>query len=352
MLMLPISVCIIAKNEEKKISRCLSSLSPYGFEIIVADTGSCDNTKKLAEQFSARVFDFPWKDDFSAARNFSIEQASYDWIFMIDCDETVKSIDIEELQYFMTHLPTAVGSVNRENVSGTPDRLDYYTDRTERFFNRRLYHYTGIIHEQLTPKNGKEMECFLLNTVLSHDGYVMTEEERKRKSERNLSLLIRQQQEQPDNPYVYYQLGKGCEMVYDYANACRYYNQGLDFPLDPSLAYVQAMVIAYGFCLLRMGKEEQALGLEAVYDDFKDSADYLYLMGLIYRKNRLYEKALDAFSTAVTFDFANENGANSFLSYYEMGNILMLAGEEELARNCYSLCGDYPPAKEKLLQSR
>lgn len=346
--MLPISVCIIAKNESKRIERCLSSLLPYGFEIIVADTGSTDNTKEIAITFTDKVFDFEWCSDFSAARNFSISKASNDWIFMMDCDEYIKSIDIEEFIYFINHLSHAVGSVNRENVSGSPDALDYYTDRTERLFNRNLYHYTGIIHEQLTPISGTDMECFLLNTTLYHDGYVMTAEERQKKAERNLSLLLIQSEKEPDNPYVYYQLGKGYEMIYDYEKACFYYDKGLSFPLDTSLAYVQAMVISYGFCLLRTGKAEQALLFRNIYDDFSASADFIYLMGLIYRDNRLYEDALAEFSKAITFEFSNENGANSFLSYYEMGNILVLAGETNLAKQCYQSCGDYQPAKEAL----
>ena len=273
--MLPISVCMIAKNESKRIERCLSSLMPYGFEIVVADTGSSDNTREIARRFTDKVFTFEWCDDFSAARNFSISKASHDWIFMIDCDEYIKSTDVEELTYFMEHLPHAAGSVSRENVSGSLDALDYYTDRTERLFNRNLYHYTGIIHEQLTPIAGGEMECFLLNTVLFHDGYVMTAQEREEKSRRNLSLLLKQSEKEPDNPYVYYQLGKGFEMAGDYEKSCQYYARGLAFPLDPSLAYVQAMVVSNGFNLLRLGRFEEALAYRNIYEDFADSADFV-----------------------------------------------------------------------------
>lgn len=346
--MLPISVCMIAKNEGKRIERCLSSLMPYGFEIVVADTGSTDNTIDIARKFTDKIFTFDWCDDFSAARNFSISMASFDWIFMIDCDEYIKSMDVEELAYFMEHLSHAAGSVSRENVSGTSSALDYYTDRTERLFNRSLYHYTGTIHEQLTPISGGKMECFLLNTVLYHDGYVMTDREREEKSRRNLSLLLKQSEKEPDNPYVYYQLGKAFDMAGDYGKACQYYDKGLSFPLDPSLAYVQAMVVSNGFDLLRMGKCEQALAYRNIYGDFSESADFVYLMGLIYRDNRLYEEALEEFTKAVTFPFASENGANSFLAYYEMGNILALAGEYDLAKECYLQCGDYAPALEML----
>ena len=67
--MIPISVCIIAKNEEKNIERCLSSLTPYGFEIVLVDTGSNDKTKELAANYTNCIYDFKWNDDFSTARN-------------------------------------------------------------------------------------------------------------------------------------------------------------------------------------------------------------------------------------------------------------------------------------------
>ena len=83
----PISVCIIAKNEEKYIEECLRKLKPYGFEIVVADTGSTDATKELASRYADKVVDFTWINDFSAARNFCAKQASNNWILALDCDE-------------------------------------------------------------------------------------------------------------------------------------------------------------------------------------------------------------------------------------------------------------------------
>ena len=72
----PISVCIIAKNEEARIERCLQSIKPCGFEIVVVDTGSTDETKEIAARYADKVLDFTWCDDFSAARNFSLREAS------------------------------------------------------------------------------------------------------------------------------------------------------------------------------------------------------------------------------------------------------------------------------------
>ncbi len=342
--MLPISVCIIAKNEEKNIERCLSSLAPYGFEIVLVDTGSTDRTKELAAKYTDKIYDFVWINDFSAARNFSLEKACNNWIFMIDCDEWIETVDIEELEYFRKHLSHAVGSVDRHNITGTPENPGKSIDRTERFFDRRKFHYTGTIHEQLTPRHEKTFETFLLKTAIGHDGYCMTEEARLAKSHRNVSLLLKQLEQEPENPYVFYQLGKGYQIIDDSEKACYYFGKGLEFNLDTELAYVQSMVVEYGFELLKSGRKEEALFFENIYDDFSGSADFNYLMGLIYLENQMYNQALEAFNKATDFDFANKEGANSYLSYYQIGRILHMAGENALAAKFLNMCGKYQPA--------
>lgn len=344
----PISVCIIAKNEEKRIEKCLASIKPYGFEIIVVDTGSTDHTKEIASQYADKVLDFVWCDDFSAARNFSLQEASNNWIFMMDCDEWIKVIDVEELNYFRKHHSDSVGVISRENLVTEKGQLVLNnTDHTERFFNKKLYHYTGIIHEQLTPIRGKEFPCLLLHTTIEHTGYDMTPEQRTAKSERNLTLLRKQLEQEPENPYVYYQLGKGYEIVEDYNSACEYYGKGLYFDLDPSLAYVQAMVTSYGNALLRTEQAETALGFEQIYDEFAVSTDFVFLMGRIYMANAMYPQAIEQFHKATTMDEGKQHGVSSFLSFYHIALICEKVGDTDNALAYYRMCGDYPPAIEK-----
>ncbi|MCM1267457.1 MAG: glycosyltransferase [Bacteroidales bacterium] len=345
----PISVCIIAKNEEARIEKCLSSIKPCGFEIVVVDTGSTDRTKEIAAAYADKVLDFAWCDDFSAARNFSLREASNNWIFMIDCDESVKSIDVEELNYFRKHLSDKVGSVSRENLVTENGVLTLNnTDYTERFFDRRLYRYTGIIHEQLTPVKGRGIDTLLLNTTLLHTGYDMTEEERAAKYRRNFTLLEKQAAADPDNPYLYYQLGKSCEILNDYARACTYYDKGLTFDLDPELAYVQAMVVSYGNALLRTDQAETALGFEGIYDEFSQVTDFVYLMGNIYQDNGMYEEALAQYQKAIGMPPGRQNGTNSFLPVYQCGRVFERLGDPGSAAALYGQCGDFAPAKERL----
>lgn len=85
---------MIVKNEEKFLESCLNSVKNIVDEIIIADTGSKDGTKEIAKKFNAKICDFEWNDDFSAARNFSISKATKDWVLVLDADETISNNDL------------------------------------------------------------------------------------------------------------------------------------------------------------------------------------------------------------------------------------------------------------------
>jgi GT2 family glycosyltransferase/predicted Zn-dependent protease len=93
-----LSLCMIVRNEENSLARCLASLRPVVDELIIADTGSDDRTVAIAEAFGARTFSFPWNDDFAAARNFSLSKASGAWILVMDADEVLSGQDYPVLK--------------------------------------------------------------------------------------------------------------------------------------------------------------------------------------------------------------------------------------------------------------
>src|SRR3989338_7182709 len=93
-----ISLCMMAKNEEKLLEQCLNSVKSIADEIIIVDTGSTDRTKEIAKKFNAKIYDFRWVDDFSAARNESLKHATKNWIMVLDADESIAEEDLHELQ--------------------------------------------------------------------------------------------------------------------------------------------------------------------------------------------------------------------------------------------------------------
>ena len=87
--MITISLCMIVKNEEEVLERCLNSLKGLMDEIIIVDTGSTDSTKEIAARYTDKIYDFSWCDDFAAARNFSFSKATQEYIYAPDADEVL-----------------------------------------------------------------------------------------------------------------------------------------------------------------------------------------------------------------------------------------------------------------------
>lgn len=96
--MVSISLCMIVKNEEKVLDRCLESLAPHMDEIIIVDTGSQDGTKKIAGKYTDKIYDFTWTGDFSEARNFAASKAVMDYIYTADADEYLEKEDRKKLE--------------------------------------------------------------------------------------------------------------------------------------------------------------------------------------------------------------------------------------------------------------
>ena len=348
--MIPISVCMIAKNEEKNIENCLKPLRKFDWEIIVVDTGSTDRTAEIASRYADKILNYVWTNDFSTARNYSIEQATHDFILVIDCDETLMEIDIEAILTLIREHPRHIGLLSRHNHYELNGTDSVYVDLVERLFSRKYYHYSGIIHEQVVPKESsmQKTETYSIPLTLDHCGYNGSEEELLKKAQRNIELLQIDLKHHPDNPYTYFQLGQSYNMIHDDENACHYYGKGLSYNVDPSAEYVQMMVIGYGYALLHLQRHEEALGLLGVYDAFDSSADFVTLMGLIYLRNGQYMKALLEFLKATTFETAHVTGANTFIPSYNIGLINEMMGEKEMALVHYRKCGDFPMALEKI----
>ena len=345
----PISVCIIAKNEESHIEKCLAALKPYDFEIILVDTGSTDRTKEIAAHYADQVLDFAWINDFSAARNFSLEHASHDYVLILDCDEIVLSLDREQIDKLIDKHPAAVGLIARNNHYTSNQTDSIYQDRVERLFHKKYYHYTAPIHEQVTHNaKGMNYESYDLPILVDHTGYTGTDEELQQKVERNNALLFEELKKDPENPYLYFQIGQSYNMIYDYENSYHYYQKALAYEVNPAEEWVQMMIIAYANALLHTGREAEALQLTAVYDAFATSADFFCIMGQIYMANKQYINAMMEFVKAIHCPIARENGTNSFIPTYNMGLINEMMGDIPAALTHYRNCGDFPMALEKI----
>ncbi|MCI8307225.1 MAG: glycosyltransferase [Lachnospiraceae bacterium] len=355
-----LSVCIIAKNEERVIDKCLSALTIPDIEIIFVDTGSTDGTRETASKYTDKIFDFEWCNDFSAARNFAVSKASYDCILSVDADEVLKASDADA-----AHLRELADRITRsdDNILGNITCRSFYSngqddggetvniERIPRMFSKRRFIYSGIVHEQLVPlRNPSDSERTYVETGLTFDhyGYFGDEFFIEQKTARNIELLSRMHEDNPDDPYVLYQLGKSYYMRHDYETARELFDKCLYFDLEPSLEYVSDLVTSYGYTLLNTGRYEAALSLEGIYGDFSHSCEFVFLMGLIYMNNGFIDNAVNEFQKAAKFNACKIEGCNSYKPYYNIGVIYECTGNKKLAREYYKKCGRYSPAKQRL----
>lgn len=343
-----LTVCIITKNERERLRQCLQALQGRGLEIVVVDTGSTDNTKEMALAYTDKIFDFVWQDDFSLARNYAASKASHDMVMMLDSDEYVQEMDLDALAEAAGEHAGMVGRIRRINLLDRGGEQQEISEYISRIYDRRRYCYEGRIHEQIVPKSGKDYRAYQTGIVVLHDGYCGSREELKAKAERNIALLERELEGKGEDPYLCYQLGKSYYVAKDYAAAVAAFERALCQDLDPKLEYVVDMVQAYGYSLLNSGQAKRALSLEGIYEEFGDTADFRFLMGLVYMNNGLFDRAVEAFLNAVKVKEAYTKGTNSFLAYYNAGVICECLEDYEAAKRYYTACGDYPRARERL----
>ena len=200
-----LSQCMIVKNEEKNIEKALSWAKGIAFEQIVVDTGSTDRTVEIAEKMGARVLHFEWINDFSAAKNYAIEQASGNWIAFLDADEYFSPEDAKELMVILKEIRKAPEFHERIFMLKTPwvqvddDGNPTTILKQERIFrNIPEIRYEGRIHEQPTIPSYKNI--FSTDRLfIIHTGYSKSATEATGKAERNISLLRRELIDRPDD---------------------------------------------------------------------------------------------------------------------------------------------------------
>lgn len=148
-----ISLCMIVRNEEEVLGRCLDSVKDLVDEIVVVDTGSTDATREIALQYGARVFDFVWADDFSAARNFSLSRATMDYCLWLDADDVLLEPDREKLRQLKEALNPSIHLVMMKYNTGFDEAGNpVFSFYRERIFLRSLgYRFEGAVHEAVTP---------------------------------------------------------------------------------------------------------------------------------------------------------------------------------------------------------
>ncbi len=225
------------KNEAANLPASLTSIRNAADEIIVVDTGSTDHTKEIALSYGARIYDFPWQDDFSAPRNYAIEQARGTWILFLDGDEFFpEPLDRERLLKYLDSLPEQdVVLLLRRNMDTRKRQDSWNTDWCLRIFrNLPELRYQGRIHENIARKDGELRVAYgPKDLYLLHTGYA--DELSEEKSRRNLVLLERAIAEE------------GWQPGYDYyLTDCYFGLQEYEKALQHAIRFLKGDCLAYG----------------------------------------------------------------------------------------------------------
>ena len=203
--MISISLCMIVKDEEAVLGRCLDSIKSAADEIVIVDTGSTDRTKEIAADYTDRIYDFKWEDDFSAARNFALSKGYKDYLMWLDADDVISEENLQKLKELKVTLTPDVDVVMMpyavaldENGRST---FDYYRERIIK--NRMGFCFVGRVHEVIPPR-GK-----------IHYADILIEHRKEKPGDGDRNLRIYEEMDRSGDPFdsraLYYY---GRELVY------------------------------------------------------------------------------------------------------------------------------------------
>lgn len=151
--MITISLCMIVKNEEAVLERVLQQMQPVADEIIIVDTGSTDRTKEIAARFTTQVYDYPWQQDFAAARNFACSKARMDYWMWLDADDVIRLDQQKQLLALKDTLDPHTDIVMMKYLTGfdqnEKNTFFYYRERLIK--NQGRFFWQGKVHEAITP---------------------------------------------------------------------------------------------------------------------------------------------------------------------------------------------------------
>ncbi|MFE4712784.1 glycosyltransferase [Paenibacillus sp. NPDC056722] len=302
--MITISLCMIVKNEEDTLDRCLSSVADLVDEIIIVDTGSTDATKEIIRKYSDQVFDFEWIYDFAAARNHAFSQATKEYILWLDADDVFKDVDRERLRALKDTLDPAVDSVTMNYHLAFDEEGNVVSSlRRNRLVKRSNgFRWIGAVHEYLEVSgNIINSDIAVTHSSIHHD------------SDRNLNIyeerLAGGEQFSPRDLYYF-----ANELLdhSQYERAIRFYGEFL----GTGLGWIEDNIAACG-------------KLADCYHGLKDEDRALEAALLSFR----YDQPRAEFCCRIGYHFLNKNNINAAIFWYKAAVADQPSGDQWGLRN-------------------
>lgn len=352
-----VSACLIVKDEAENLARCLQSIRDLVDEIIVVDTGSKDNTVDIAREFKARVYVFLWNDDFSAARNFALKQATGKWVFIIDADEKIKTIKKEDWLALFNNNKKEAYFVQILNYEG--QKMSVQQPALRVFRNKKGYYYQGRIHEQILPQILKKNPFSKIDyscVVIEHDGYTSRLVNDKKKIERNIKILRLELKQHPNNSFMHFNLGNEFYRQGEYKLAIWQYKIALGC-IKKGVSYYHYLILKLAMaCLAGEYQQECIRVLKDGIEELPDYTDMFYLLGECYLDSGEIEKAIGMFKECLELGeppvkYISINGVGTDKAAYRLGKSYEYMFNMDKAIEYYRLGLSKNPGNRDILQS-
>jgi len=357
-----ISLCIIAKNEESMIGKCFESVKTLVSEIILVDTGSTDKTIEIGLQYGAKVVKFPWIDDFSAARNEGMKYATSDWILMLDADEVIPPEALEAYKEAVRGPKNIAYNVFIRNISDTEDDVLHYNFRL--FPRHPSVKFVNKIHEALVFDSAVIHKGALKGLEIVHYGYMAEQKARKGTNDRNLRILLKVLDEEPEKSHMHYYTAQQYMLLNDLDNAEKHYLTALNELAvkvdDKGKAVVEKEIftplIYNGLSRVAQLRKDtpkvlELLKHETIAPDFYTGiGHYLIDNQDPVHAAEAYDKALELRYNPVV-SCAYDAGSMTWKPCVGLGNAYLGMGKVVKAMDCFKLALEYKPNYAPLLKT-
>ncbi|WP_054957465.1 glycosyltransferase [Paenibacillus dakarensis] len=313
-----ISLCMIVRNEEDYLERCLESVKDKVNQIVIIDTGSTDSTIEIAQEYTNEIYSFEWCDDFAAARNESLKYAKSDYILVLDADEYLEeNADLQEelssgYDYYF---------INIHNILSYGRAINHTAIRL--FANFKGFLYRNRLHEHLnTMDEGMKYTSGYGNFIINHSGYMEDMMNNRAKNQRNLPLMLQEVKENP-TAYNLFNMGRTYMAIGEHEKAIEYLKKS--YPLSKQLVIVPELISTLCFCLNELKRYEEALQiLRDAVELYPDTTDLRYLQGSIYFEAGYVKDAETSFLECLRLGDQGvtvTEGNGSYMAHYRLAEI-------------------------------
>lgn len=309
-----ISLCLIVRNEEDNIKRCLDSFKGIYDELIIVDTGSVDKTKEICSLYTSNIFDFNWINDFSKARNYGISKASKEYIMWVDADDYITEINRDKIINLKKNISCDVAMIKYNNYYDLDDKpvLTYYRERI--FKNNKNYYFNDPIHEYV-------------NLVGNIEYFDISIEHYKTKSNDPLrNVKIYKELENTDHIFTPRQLYYYARELYDtedYKKSIKYLRDFLKTKKGFIEDEIGASLLLYK-CYKNLKKED--IGVTYLFDSFRYDvrAEVLFEIGNYFYNKKKYKNAI--FFYMLIFNMKKEDNKGFVLvDVYNYSPLIMIS---------------------------